>query len=420
MRDPVEEVLIKGKMAREAANILRSAPSEVKNRALLTMADTLEAQMELILEANALDVQRAKSSGVSKAFLDRLQLTVERVRAMAEGLRRIVALEDPVGKIEGMWRRPNGMLVGRMRVPIGVIAMIYEARPNVTVDAAGLCLKSGNAVILRGGSEAVRSNRMLVQLLSGAIAASGLPASAVQTLETTDHSAVVELARHPEYIDLVIPRGSEALIHAVGENARVPVLKHFKGVCHIYVDGEADQEKALRIVMNAKVQRPSVCNAMETLLVDRVIASEFLRRAIPELEAAGVEIRGCTQTRAIVPGVKEATEEDWTAEYLDLILAVRVVDGLEEAITHIQRYSTGLADAIVTESYERAMRFVHAVDSAAVLVNASTRLVDGGEFGLGAEIGISTDRIHARGPMGLEELTTKKFVVLGSGQIREY
>jgi glutamate-5-semialdehyde dehydrogenase len=280
-------------------------------------------------------------------------------------------------------------------------------------------LKSGNAVILRGGSEVVRSNQLLVELLSDAIAASGLPASSVQTLETTDHAAVVELVRHPEYIDLVIPRGSEALIHAVVENAKVPVLKHFKGVCHVYVDGEADQEKALRIVMNAKVQRPSVCNAVETLLVDRAIAREFLRRAVPELEAAGVEIRGCTQTRAIVPGVKEATEEDWAAEYLDLILAVRVVDGLEEAITHIQRYSTGLADAIVTESYERAMRFVHAVDSAAVLVNASTRLVDGGEFGLGAELGISTDRIHARGPMGLEELTTKKFVVLGSGQIRD-
>jgi glutamate-5-semialdehyde dehydrogenase len=419
MRDPVEEVLIKGKLAREAANVLRSVPSEAKDRALLTMADTLEAQMNLILEANALDVQEAESSGVSKAFLDRLRLTAERVRAMAEGLRQIVALEDPVGKIEGMWRRPNGMLVGRMRVPIGVIAMIYEARPNVTVDAAGLCLKSGNAVILRGGSEVVRSNQLLVELLSDAIAASGLPASSVQTLETTDHAAVVELVRHPEYIDLVIPRGSEALIHAVVENAKVPVLKHFKGVCHVYVDGEADQEKALRIVMNAKVQRPSVCNAVETLLVDRAIAREFLRRAVPELEAAGVEIRGCTQTRAIVPGVKEATEEDWAAEYLDLILAVRVVDGLEEAITHIQRYSTGLADAIVTESYERAMRFVHAVDSAAVLVNASTRLVDGGEFGLGAELGISTDRIHARGPMGLEELTTKKFVVLGSGQIRD-
>jgi len=419
MRDPVEEVLIKGKLAREAANVLRSVPSEAKDRALLTMADTLEAQMNLLLEANALDVQEAESSGVSKAFLDRLRLTAERVRAMAEGLRQIVALEDPVGKIEGMWRRPNGMLVGRMRVPIGVIAMIYEARPNVTVDAAGLCLKSGNAVILRGGSEVVRSNQLLVELLSDAIAASGLPASSVQTLETTDHAAVVELVRHPEYIDLVIPRGSEALIHAVVENAKVPVLKHFKGVCHVYVDGEADQEKALRIVMNAKVQRPSVCNAVETLLVDRAIAREFLRRAVPELEAAGVEIRGCTQTRAIVPGVKEATEEDWAAEYLDLILAVRVVDGLEEAITHIQRYSTGLADAIVTESYERAMRFVHAVDSAAVLVNASTRLVDGGEFGLGAELGISTDRLHARGPMGLEELTTKKFVVLGSGQIRD-
>ena len=304
MHDPVEEVLIKGKLAREAANILRSVPSEAKNRALLAMADTLEAQMDLILKANALDVQRAESSGVSKAFLDRLRLTAERVRAMAEGLRRIVALEDPVGKIEGMWRRPNGMLVGRMRVPIGVIAMIYEARPNVTVDAAGLCLKSGNAVILRGGSEAVRSNHLLVQLLSDAIAASGLPASSVQTLETTDHAAVVELVRHPEYIDLVIPRGSEALIHAVVENAKVPVLKHFKGVCHVYVDGEADQEKALRIVMNAKVQRPSVCNAMETLLVDRAIAREFLRRAVPELEAAGVEIRGCTQTRTFVPGVR--------------------------------------------------------------------------------------------------------------------
>ncbi|MDR7434703.1 MAG: glutamate-5-semialdehyde dehydrogenase [Armatimonadota bacterium] len=419
MRDPVEEVLIKGRAAREAANLLRAASTAAKNQALLAMADALEAQQKRILEANAQDIQRAERSGASKAFVDRLRLTPERIQGMATGLRQIAALEDPVGKIEGMWRRPNGMWVGRMRVPIGVIAMIYEARPNVTVDAAGLCVKAGNAAILRGGSEAVHSNRMLVQLLSDALATSGLPASAVQTLETTDHAAVIELARHPEYIDLVIPRGSEALIRAVVENARVPVLKHFKGVCHVYVDREADQEKALRIVLNAKVQRPSVCNAMETLLVDQAIAQEFLHRVIPELEAAGVEVRGCPRTRAVTPHVKEATEDDWSAEYLDLVLAVRVVDGLEEAIAHIQRYSTGLADAIVTENYGRAMRFVYAVDSAAVLVNASTRLVDGGEFGLGAEIGISTDRLHARGPMGLEELTTKKFVVLGSGQVRE-
>jgi glutamate-5-semialdehyde dehydrogenase len=405
--------------ARAAAASLRTVPREAKDRALETLAGLLEAQMDGLLAANAADVADA-GSGRRPAQVDRLRLTPARVRAMAAGLRQVVALSDPVGQIVELEARPNGMRVGRMRTPIGVILMIYEARPNVTIDAAALCVKAGNAAILRGGREAKRSNAFLGDLLSRA----GLPDGAVQVIAESDHALVTALLKS-DGIDLVIPRGSEDLIRSVVEHARMPVLKHFKGVCHLFVDRDADLAMAERIAVNAKAQRPSVCNALETLLVDAPVASAFLPRVLRALGAAGVEVRGDDDTRAISAAtdsgaaVVPATDADWGTEYLDYIVNVRVVDGVDAALAHIARYSTGLADAIVTENQDRARRFVAAVDSAAVLVNASTRLVDGSEFGLGAEIGISTDRIGPRGPMGVAELTSLKWIVLGSGQIRE-
>lgn len=408
--------------ARAGAATLRILSADEKNRTLLSLADALEAETDGLIRANAGDVADAQAGGPRPALIDRLRLTRERVGAMADGVRAVVALSDPVGQVVDVQTRPNGMRVGRMRTPIGVILMIYEARPNVTVDAAALCVKAGNAAILRGGREARRSNAYLGDLLGRV----GLPDGSVQVIADSDHALVTALLG-AEGIDLVIPRGSEGLIRSVVEHARMPVLKHFKGACHLFVDRDADLSMAQRLALNSKIQRPSTCNALETLLVDAPIAGAFLPAAIRSLRAAGVEVRGDSRTREIVAQtdaalaseVVPATESDWGAEYLDLVLGVHVVDGLEEALAHIQRHSTGLADAIATENQERAQRFLAAVDSAAVLVNASTRLVDGAEFGLGAEIGISTDRIGPRGPMGVAELTSLKWVVLGSGQVRE-
>lgn len=408
-----------GKRAKAAARRLAALSSEEKNRALNLMADRLEAQGAFLIEENRQDLESAKKAGITGAILDRITLDPGRVQAMAKGLRDVAILPDPVREMVKMWRRPNGLQVGRMRIPLGVIGIIYEARPNVTADAAALCLKSGNAVILRGGSEAHRSNHAIGKVLQSACAETRVPSEAVQVVQSKDRALVHELLQLESYIDLIIPRGGEELIRAVVANSKVPVIKHYKGVCHVYVDSDAALEMAERICMNAKVQRPSVCNAMETLLVHETIAPKFLPSMIAKLQAAGVEIRGCEKTRALGSGIKGAKEEDWSAEYLDLILAVRVVKDLDDAIAHIERYGSEHTESIITTNYQKSREFIDRVNSSAVMVNASTRFNDGGELGLGAEIGISTSKIHAFGPMGLEELTTTKFVVLGDGQIRE-
>lgn len=414
-----QEALRLGQTAKAAARKLASLASKDKNRALRLMAGALEAQSDFLLEENKQDLAAARQAGLSNALVDRIALNPIRVEAMANGLRDIAALPDPVREIVKMWRRPNGLQVGRMRIPLGVVGMIYEARPNVTVDAAALCLKSGNAVILRGGSEAHFSNRAIGEILRSALAQTGVPEEAVQVVQRKDHELVNELLQLDDYIDLIIPRGGEDLIRAVVANSRIPVIRHYKGVCHVYVDNEASLEMAERICMNAKVQRPSVCNAMETLLVHEALASRFLPPMIAQFQAAGVEIRGCEKTVALVPGIKQAAETDWSTEYLDLILAVRIVNDMDEAIDHIERYGSEHTETIITSNYRKSREFVDRVNSSAVLVNASTRFNDGGELGLGAEIGISTSKIHAFGPMGLEELTTTKFIIFGDGQIRE-
>ncbi|HEX7227767.1 MAG TPA: glutamate-5-semialdehyde dehydrogenase, partial [Candidatus Binatia bacterium] len=393
--------------------------SKDKNQALQLMADQLEAQSAFLIEENQNDLDAAKKAGIAGAVLDRIALTPSRVQAMATGIREIVILPDPVREIVKMSRRPNGLQVGKMRIPLGVIGIIYEARPNVTADAAALCLKSGNAVILRGGSEAHHSNQAIGKVLQAACAETAVPQHAIQVVESTDRSLVHELLQLESYIDLIIPRGGEELIRAVAANSKVPVIKHYKGVCHIYVDVDAELEMAERICLNAKVQRPSVCNAMETLLVHEAIASKFLPPLVAKYQAAGVEIRGCDRTCSLVPGIKMANEEDWTTEYLDLILAVRLVKDIDQAIAHIEQYGSEHTESIITTDYRRSREFIDRVNSSAVMVNASTRFNDGGELGLGAEIGISTSKIHAFGPMGLEELTTTKFIVFGDGQIRE-
>ena len=414
-----EQVIRMARKAKQASQKLAKLSSTVKNEALLKMAQILETHKDKILKLNHKDIVLAKAKGLPLALIDRLILNEKRIKQMCGGLRQIAQLEDPVGKIESMWRRPNGLLIGRMRVPLGVIGIIYESRPNVTVDAAGLCLKAGNAVILRGGSEAINSNIALIDALSEAIQEVGLPGECIQLVRTTDRKAVGEMLKLNEYIDVIIPRGGESLIKMVTENSTIPVIKHYKGVCHVYVDEEADLKMAEKIAFNAKVQRPGVCNAMETLLVAEKIADKFLPVVIRKLQEAGVEIRGDEKTCKISPNVKRATEEDWSTEYLDLILSVKVVSGIDEAIAHINRYGSHHSDAIITNSYIKSRKFLREVDSAAVYVNASTRFTDGGEFGLGAEIGISTDKLHARGPMGVKELTTTKFIILGEGQIRE-
>jgi len=421
MSDPTlkQEALRLAKQAKIAARQLAPLSSAEKNRALLLMADKIEAKSAFLVEENAKDLDFAKAKGVSSAVLDRIALDPKRVQAMAQGLRDVAALADPVREVVKMWRRPNGLQVGRMRIPLGVIGIIYEARPNVTADAAALCLKSGNAVILRGGSEAHHSNQAIGAVLREACAQTRVPQDAVQVVQIKDHALVNELLQLEEFIDLIIPRGGEDLIRAVVANSKIPVIKHYKGVCHVYVDADASLEMAERICFNAKVQRPSVCNAMETLLVHEAVAPKFLPAMIAKFQAAGVEIRGCKTSCALVPGIKPATEEDWSTEYLDLILAVRIVKDLDEAIAHIERYGSDHTESIVTTNYQKSREFIDRVNSSAVMVNASTRFNDGGELGLGAEIGISTSKIHAFGPMGLEELTTTKFIVFGDGQVRE-
>jgi glutamate-5-semialdehyde dehydrogenase len=415
----LDEAIRLAKQAKAASRRLAPLSSAEKNRALHLMADQLEAQNDYLVAENKKDLEAAEKAGISEAIVDRIALNATRVRAMAKGLRDVAALPDPVREIVKMWRRPNGLQVGKMRIPLGVIAIIYEARPNVTADAAALCLKSGNAVILRGGSEAHFSNQAIGEILRKACAQTCLPREALQMVQTKDHAFVQELLQLEEYIDLVIPRGGEELIRAVVAHSKVPVIKHYKGVCHIYVDIDAPLEMAERICMNAKVQRPSVCNAMETLLVHEAIAPPFLPSLIAKYQAAGVEIRGCEKTCRLVSGINKATEADWSTEYLDLILSVRVVKDMDDAIDHIERYGSEHTETIVTTNYQRSRDFIDRVNSSAVMVNASTRFNDGAELGLGAEIGISTSKIHAFGPMGLEELTTTKFVVLGDGQIRE-
>jgi len=405
--------------ARQASRRMAKAEADAKSRALGAMAAIIRERRDRIQAENRKDLDAAAKAGLAGATLDRLRVTDRVLEEMAASLEEVAQLPDPVGAITRMWTRPNGLQVGRMRIPLGVICIIYESRPNVTVDAAGLCLKAGNAVILRGGSEAIHSNAVLTELLREALRKGGLPDQAVQLVATTDRLAVTELLRQEDHIDLVIPRGGESLIRFVVEHAKMPVLKHYKGVCHIFVDQDADLGMAETICMNAKVQRPGVCNAMETLLVHEKVAEVFLPRAARALTAAGVELRGCPRTLAILPGVKAATAEDWGMEFLDLILAVRVVPDMAAAVKHIETYGSQHTDAIVTSNYGRAHQFLQLVDSSVVLVNASTRFNDGYQLGLGAEIGISTSKLHAFGPMGVEELTTTKFVVYGNGQVRQ-
>jgi len=404
--------------AREVSCQVARLSSAAKDRALGMMADGLVAKRSSLLAENRKDLEQAAKEGLSKAMLDRLALTEGGIEAIAEGLREIALLPDPVGEVVRMWRRPNGLAVGKMRIPLGVIGIIYEARPNVTADAAGLCLKGGNAVVLRGGSEAIHSNRAIGGVLQEAMKKAGIPPAAVQVIPHTEREAVEEMLKMEDFIDVIIPRGGEGLIRFVVENSRIPVIKHYKGVCHIFVDATAEKAMALEICYNAKVQRPGVCNAMETLLIHQEAAPVLLPSIAEQLQEAGVELRGCPRTRRILSDVRETTEEDWYAEYLDLILAVKMVDDIGEAIDHIGRYGSQHTDAIITSDYANAQRFLREVDSSTVLVNASTRFSDGYQLGLGAEIGISTTKLHAFGPMGVEDLTTTKFIIYGDGQIR--
>ncbi len=414
------EVLTKCKQAKQAALALAACSTSLKNEALEKIAISLEKNKKEIIEANRLDRNRLESGDhYTEAFSDRLLLTEARIFEMARGLREIAALNDPVGEVTGMWKRPNGLEIGQTRVPIGVIAIIYEARPNVTIDAAGLTLKTGNAVILRGSSEALHSNRTLVKIIQQGLEEAGMPDGAVALIEDADRTAVMDLLNANQYLDLLIPRGGPSLINTVINNSSVPVIQTGAGNCHTYVDYNADLDKAVAIAVNAKVQRPGVCNAMETLLVHKDIADDFLPKIVPALEKLGVEIRGCSRTVSYSSNIKPAGEEDWSREYLDLILAIRVVENTDQAVEHINSYGTGHSEAIITDSYDQSRHFLARVDAAAVYVNASTRFTDGSAFGLGAEIGISTQKLHARGPMGLEALTTLKYIIFGSGQIRE-
>jgi len=404
--------------AKQAARPLGTLSRGVKDKVLLRMAQLLGERQAEIQAENAKDVDKAKADGHPAAFIDRLTLSDRVMNSMVQALEEVAALPDPVGEVVKMWRRPNDLLVGRVRIPLGVIGFIYESRPNVTVDAASLCLKSGNAIILKGGKEALHSNLALAKLMQDALGEFNIPAGAVQVIPSVAREATLELLKQDELVDLIIPRGGEGLIRFVAENSRIPVLKHYKGVCHIFVDQGADLDLAESVCFNAKVQRPGVCNSMETMLVHEKIAPEFLPRMHARFREAGVELRGCPATQKLDPQVKPAQKQDWGYEFLDLILAVKVVPDLEAALTHIAKYSSNHTEAIITRDYDRAQRFLQEVDSSVVLVNASTRFNDGGELGLGAEIGISTSKLHAFGPMSLEELTTTKFIVYGSGQIR--
>lgn len=415
----MKETLTKqGQAAREAARFLAVASTNLKNQALMAMADSLEARKTEIISANLADMEAGMTKGLSDALLDRLALNETRIKSMADGLREITALPDPIGEVLSMTKRPNGLDVGRIRTPIGVIGLIYESRPNVTADAAGLCLKSGNAILLRGGEEALNSNRRIAAIIAKAAQECGIPQGAIQLVDSEDRESAMLMMKMHDYLDVLIPRGGKGLKKAVQENASVPVIMTGMGNCHVYVDESADLDKALPIVHNAKVQRPSVCNAAETLLVHRAAAEKFLPLVLSDLKEAGVEIRGCEKTCQIVRGLLPASEADWDEEYLDLIIAVKVVDSLEEAIDHINRHGTGHSEAIVSENYTSVRQFMSRVDAAAVYANASTRFTDGNEFGFGAEMGISTQKLHARGPMGLKELTTVKYLIYGDGQIR--
>jgi len=414
-----EEVFQLAKITYEAAADAARLSMSLKSSILNNIAAKIKSQKETLQQENLKDVESARRSGLSAAMIDRLTLSDNVIAQTVDGLQEIAAFPDPVGEITGMWMRPNGMRVGKMRIPLGVVGIIYESRPNVTADAAALCLKAGNAVILRGGSEAFHSNLAIVKIFKETLKESGVNPNVVNLMPTTDREAITHLLKLEEFIDLIIPRGGEELIRFVSQNSRIPVIKHYKGVCHLYVDQFADQEMAVKIALNAKAQRPGVCNSLETMLVHEAIASEFLPRVSAEFKKATVELRGCSDCKAIVEWMVPATEEDWYAEYLDLILAVKVVKDMDEAIRHIAKYGSLHTEAIVTKDYDSTQKFLREVNSSTVVVNASTRMSDGYVFGLGAEIGISTTKIHAYGPMGVQDLTTTKFIVLGEGQIRE-
>ena len=407
-----------GQNAKTASRKIGGVNTKVKNDALLKMAEDLISSTDQLIEENSKDLKFAEQKGLSSAMQDRLMINKNRIEKMADSLREVALLGDPVGEIVKMWRRPNGLQVGKIRTPIGVIGIIYESRPNVTVDAASLCLKSGNAVILRGGSEAINTNIALASILIKAAVESGLPENALQLIDVTDRAAVQELLKLDDYIDLIIPRGGHELIRTVVENSSIPVIKHDKGLCHVYIDSKADLKSGEEIAFNSKTQRPSVCNAMETLLVHKDVAEKFLPSMIKLFKKAGVDVRGCPQTKKIVNDIKNASDEDWNTEYLDLIISIKVVESLDSAINHITSYGSMLSESIVTTDYNRSWKFLREVDAAAVYVNASTRFTDGNEFGLGTEMGISTQKLHCRGPMGLEELTSTKYIIFGSGQIK--
>lgn len=414
----MSELIIMGQSAKEASYELGISSTKEKDNALVFMAEELINAKKDIIEANAIDLDIAKSKGTSKAMLDRLALNDERIEGMADGLKDVVKLQDPIGEVISMWQRPNGLQVGQKRVPLGVIGIIYEARPNVTCDAAGLCLKTGNAVILRGGSEAINSNKAIVKALTNGIERAGLPKASVQLVEDTSREVATEMMRLNEFIDVLIPRGGAGLIQAVLKNATVPVIETGTGNCHIYVDENCDFEMAKNIAVNAKVSRPSVCNSAEKLLINEKIAKDFLPHVIKALRENGVAVKGDNASQVIINDIEKASEEDWGKEYLDYIMAIKIVKDVDEAISHINKYGTGHSEAIITESYKNSQKFLQRVDAAAVYVNASTRFTDGSEFGFGAEIGISTQKLHARGPMGLKELTTVKYIIYGNGQIR--
>jgi len=418
MSNLADDIKDMARRAKKAARTLVSLSTEAKNNVLLHMADTIDAKRAFIQSENQKDLTAGREKGLSAAMLDRLELSDTVIDSMMNGLREVTALTDPVGAIENMAKRPNGLMVGRMRIPLGVIGMIYESRPNVTVDAAALCLKAGNAIVLRGGSEAIHSNMALAAVLQEALQSQGITADAIQVIPVTDREAVNVMLTQEEYLDLIIPRGGEGLIRFVSETSRIPVLKHYKGVCHIYVDKDADLAKATPIIINSKAQRPGVCNALEGVLIHKDIAEEYLPELFAALSNEGVTLLGCKESVQIVSDITPAMESDWGTEFLDLRLVVKVVEDIEEAFSYIDEYGSQHTDNIITENYSTAQRFVAEVDASAVMVNASTRFNDGGQLGLGAEIGISTTKLHAYGPMGLEELTTKKFIVYGQGQVR--
>ena len=419
MSDIAEYMREVGRQARAASAAIARAGTAEKNRALLAIAAAIDSGREELMRANAVDLERGKEKGLAAPLMDRLELTPKRIDGMIEGLRQVAALDDPVGEVSGLKYRPTGIQVGRMRVPLGVIGIIYESRPNVTCEAASLCLKSGNAAILRGGSEALHSNQAIAGCIGAGLAEAGLDSHVIQVLDRSDREAVGCMITMPEYVDVIVPRGGKGLIERISRESRVPVIKHLDGNCHLYVDDRADLAKSVTVAVNAKTQRYGTCCTLESLLVARPVAGEFLPRVARVLGESGVELRGCEETRGIVAEAVPATEEDWLTEYLAPILSIRVVDGLDEAIVHINRYGSRHTDSIMTEDHNRAQRFLREVDSSSVMVNASTRFADGFEYGLGAEVGISTDKLHARGPVGLEGLTSQKFVVLGDGHIRQ-